>query len=135
MNEHAAPRGAGGFLFEFRGKHPLREAARWVTGVGLAGVGVSIAVIGTASNSYLSMPLGIATTVLGAIVLFLHAVTRHEMKHASALTATGKRYKNPGKVSAETSIASQLALSADLYSQGSLTPEEFTAAKRRVLSS
>jgi hypothetical protein len=83
MNEHTASGEAGGYLIEFTWKRPLRETARWVTGVGLAGVGVAIAVIGTASNSYLSMPLGIAIAVLGAIVLVLYAVARSRTKPMS----------------------------------------------------
>lgn len=132
MNEHTVP--SGGYLFEFRGKRPLSETARWVTGVGLAGVGVTIAVIGTASNSYLSMPLGIAMAVLGAIVLLLYAVTRNKTHPTSAPAQAGKHHiKNVSKVIAKDSIASELALLADLYSKGALSPEEFEAAKRRVL--
>lgn len=134
MNEHTVPSEASGYLFEFRGKRPLGETARWVTGVALAGVGVAIAVIGTASHSYLAMPLGIAVAVLGAIVLVLHAVTKNKTNPASAPAQAAKhRIKNVSKVSEKESIASQLALIADLYSQGALTPEEFVAAKRRIL--
>src|SRR5688500_153979 len=83
MNEHTAPSETGGFFFEFRGKRPLRETAGWVSGVGLAGAGMAIAVIGTASHSHISMPLGIAVAVLGAILLVLYAVTRSTTKPAS----------------------------------------------------
>jgi hypothetical protein len=134
MNEHAVPGETGGYLFEFRGMRPLREAARWVTGVGLAGVGMTVAVIGTASHSYLSVPLGIAVAVLGAVLLFLFAVSRNKTKSGSAHAQARKhRVKNAGNVSAKESIASELALIANLYTQGALTPEEFVAAKRRVL--
>lgn len=121
-------------MFEFRGKHPLRETARWVTGVGLAGVGVAIAVIGTASNSYLSMPLGIAIAVLGAIVLVLYAVTKNKTKPAFAPVRAGRRHiRNASEATAKESVAADLALIANLYSQGVLTAEEFVAAKRRIL--
>ncbi|MBT2521164.1 hypothetical protein [Arthrobacter sp. ISL-28] len=134
MNDHAVPSETGRYLFEFRGKHPLRETLRWVVGVGIAGVGVAIAVIGTASNSYLSMPLGIAMAVLGATVLVLYAVTKNKTKPASATTQSVKhRIKNTSNVTAKESIASELALIANLYSQGALSAEEFVAAKRRVL--
>lgn len=133
MDEHVV--GTGGSLFEFGGKRPLRETAQWVSGVGLAGGGVAIAAVGTASGSYLSMPLGIAVAVLGAIVLFLYAVTRNKTRKASASAHAGRLWsKNVRKGNANESIASELALLADLYSRGALTPEEFVAAKRRILN-
>ena len=125
---------SGGCLIEFRGKRPLRETGQWVTGVGLAGVGVAIAVLGTAPGSYLSMPLGIAVAVLGAVVLFLYAATRNKTRKASACAGT-LRTKSASKEKANESIASELALLADLYSRGALTAEEFVAAKRRILGS
>ena len=132
MNEHVV--GTGGSLFEFRGKRPLRETSQWVIGVGLAGAGVAIAVLGTASGSYLSMPLGIAVAVLGAIVLFLYAVTRNKTRKASASAHEGRLgTKSLSKKNAKKSMASELALLADLYSRGALTAEEFVAAKRRIL--
>ncbi|MCQ6270838.1 hypothetical protein M8J71_10130 [Pseudarthrobacter sp. R1] len=92
MNEHTVPSEAGGYLFEFKGKHPLRETVRWVTGVGLAGTGVAIAVIGTASNSYLSMPLGIAIAVLGAIVLVMYVAAKNKAKPLSGPARVGKHH-------------------------------------------
>jgi hypothetical protein len=134
MHAHTAPGETGGNLIEFTWKRPLRETTRWVTGVGLAGVGVAIAVIGTASNSYLSMPLGIAIAVLGAIVLVLYAVARSRTKPMSAPVRAGRHHgKKASKVSAKESVASDLALVASLYSQGALTSEEYAAAKRRIL--
>ncbi len=134
MNEHTAPSGTGGFFFEFRGKHPLRETAGWVSGVGLAGAGMAIAVIGTASHSHISMPLGIAVAVLGAILLFLYAVARSTTKPAPVSSAAGKhRVKNAGRAAAQESPAADLVVIAKLYSQGALTAEEFAAAKRRIL--
>lgn len=132
MNEHVV--GMDGSLFEFGGKRPLRETAQWVTGVALAGVGVATAVLGTASGSYLSMPLGIAVAALGAILLFLYAVRMNKTRQASASTRTRRLWtKGVSKEHANESIASELALLADLYSRGALTPEEFVAAKRRIL--
>jgi hypothetical protein len=134
MNEHTAPSETGGFFFEFRGKHPLRETAGWVSGVGLAGAGMAIAVIGTASHSHISMPLGIAVAVLGAILLVLYAVTRSTTKPASVSSVAGKhRVKNAGRAAAKESLAADLVVIANLYSQGALTAEEFAAAKRRLL--
>lgn len=134
MNEHVV--GTGGSLFEFGGKRALREIAQWVTGVGLVGVGVAVAVLGTVSGSYLSMPLGIAVAVLGAILLVLHAVARNKTRKASASDGPGSLWtKSVSKKNANGSIASELALLADLYSRGALTAEEFVAAKRRILDS
>jgi hypothetical protein len=134
MNEHTAPSETGGFFFEFRGKHPLGETARWVSGVGLAGAGVAIAVIGTASNSHISIPLGIAIAVLGAILLVLYAVTRSKTKQASVPSWAGKHHvKNAGRAAAKESLTADLVVLANLYSQGALTAEEFAAAKRRLL--
>jgi uncharacterized membrane protein len=136
MSEHVV--GTGGSLIEFRGKRPLRETAQWVAGVGLVGVGLAIAVLGTASGSYLSMPLGIAVAVLGAILLFLYAATRkrNKTRKASASARAGRLWtKSVSKEKANGSIATELALLADLYSRGALTAEEFVAAKRRILDS
>lgn len=52
LNEHTVPSDVGGYLFEFRRTRPLRETARWVTGLGLVLAGVAISVIGNASSSY-----------------------------------------------------------------------------------
>lgn len=129
-------RGTGGSLFEFGGKRALRETAQWVTGVGLAGVGVAVVVLGTASGSHLSMPLGIAVAALGAILLFLYAVTRNKTRQASASARAGSLWtKSVSKDNENGSIASELALLADLGSPGALTAEEFVAAKRRILDS
>lgn len=132
MNEHVV--GTGGSLYEFGGKRALRETAQWVTAAGLVGVGVAIAVLGTASGSNLSMPLGIAVAVLGAILLILYAITRNKTHKASASTRAGRLWtKSVSKENADGSIASELALLADLYSRGALTAEEFVSAKRRIL--
>ncbi|VXB29984.1 conserved hypothetical protein [Arthrobacter sp. 9AX] len=134
MNDHAVRRDAGAYFWEFGGRRPLRETARWVTGVSLAGAGAAIAIIGTASHTYLSIPLGIAVAVLGAIVLVLHLSARNRTRLVSAPGRTGKRrIKSLHVETATESVASELALLADLYSQGALTVEEFDAAKRRVL--
>jgi len=106
-----------------------------ITQQGRVGAGAAIAIIGTAVHSYLSMPLGIAVAVLGAIVLVLYALTKSRTKAtAAAFGRVGKRH-----VKAEStgphSVAADLALLADLYSRGALSTEEFSAAKRRILES
>ncbi|MDQ0732430.1 SHOCT domain-containing protein [Arthrobacter sp. B1I2] len=135
MNEHAVPGPADGYLFEFKGKHPLRETARWVSGVGLVCAGVSIAIIGNVFHSYLSMPLGIAVAVLGAIMLVLYSMTKSRTKDVAAAPGrAGKRHVKNGSTGRD-SVAADLALLADLYSRGALSAEEFSAAKRRILDS
>ncbi|WP_255769138.1 SHOCT domain-containing protein [Pseudarthrobacter sulfonivorans] len=135
MNEHAVPRPADGYLFEFKGKQSLRETARWVSGVVLVCAGVAIAIIGTASHSDLSMPLGIAVAVLGAIVLVLYALTKSRTKATAAASGgAGNRHVNNGSTGPH-SVAADLALLTDLYSKGALSTEEFSAAKRRILES
>lgn len=133
MNEHAVPSPADGYLFEFKGKRPLRETARWVSGVGLVCAGVAIAIIGNVFHSYLSVPLGIAVAVLGAIVLVLHAMTKSRTKAGAA--ASGRAGRSHVKIGnrGRHSVAADLALLADLYSRGALNAEEFSAAKRRIL--
>jgi hypothetical protein len=133
MNEHAVPREAGGYLFEFRGKR-LGDTAQWAAGVCLSGAGMAIVVIGIASQSLLSVPLGIAAGVLGALVLLVQAFSANKARPSGAPAQAGKhRVIKAGKVREEESVASQLALIANLYSQGVLTREEFVAAKRRTL--
>jgi hypothetical protein len=128
MNEHVVE--TGGSLFEFGGKRPLHETAQWVTGGALVGVGVATAILGTASGSYLSMPLGIAVAVLGSILLFLYAVRMNKTRKAPFSTRARRLWtKSVGMENANKSIASELALLADLYSRGALTAEEFVAAK------
>ncbi|WP_139204910.1 hypothetical protein [Arthrobacter sp. OV608] len=134
MNEHAVPHEVGGYLFEFRGKRPLRDTARWAAGVCLSGAGAAIVVIGIASQSLLSVPLGIAAGVLGALVLLVQALSVNKVRRFGAPAHVGKhRVMKADKVREEESVASQLALIANLYSQGALTREEFVAAKRRTL--
>ena len=134
MNEHAVPREVGGYLFEFRGKRPLRDTARWAAGVCLSGAGAALVVIGIASQSLLSVPLGIAAGVLGALVLLVQAFSANKARPFGAPAHAGKhRVMKAGKVREEESVASQLGLIANLYSQGALTREEFVAAKRRTL--
>lgn len=135
MNEHAVPNHAGGYLFEFKRKRPLRETARWVSGAGLVWAGVAIAITGNVIHSYLSMPLGIAVAVLGAIMLVLHAMTKSPTRAVAAASGqAGKRHVKNGNTGRD-SVAAELALLADLYSRGALSAEEFSAAKRRVLES
>lgn len=134
MNEHTVPGETGGYLFQVKGSHPLRDTARWITRVGLASLGAAIMVVGTASNSSLSMPIGIATAVLGAVMLVLYLAARSNTKRL--LSRARARKGHVGRRATSTagdSLAADLALLANLYAQGALTAEEFAAAKRRLL--
>lgn len=133
MNEHTVPSDVGGYLFEFRRTRPLRETARWVTGLGLVLAGVAISVIGNGSSSYMSLPLGIAMAVLGIILLTTYAYDRNKANRASPAQASKHRTRSSRKANGKESLASELALLADLYSRGALTRGEFEAAKRRLL--
>lgn len=133
MNEHTVPSDVGGYLFEFRRTRPLRETARWVTGLGLVLAGAAISVIGNASSSYMSLPLGIAIAVLGILLLTTYAYDRNKANRTSPAEAGKHRTRSVRKANSKESLASQLALVADLYSQGALTRREFEAAKRRLL--
>lgn len=133
MNEHTVPNDIGGYLVEFRRTRPLRETAPWVTGLSLALGGVAISVIGNASSSYMSLPLGIAIAVLGIILLTTYAYDRNRANRNSPAQAGRHRNRSVRKVNGKESLASELALVADLYSRGALTREEFEAANRRLL--
>lgn len=133
LNEHTVPSDVGGYLFEFRRTRPLRETARWVTGLGLVLAGVAISVIGNASSSYMSLPLGIPIAVLGIILLTTYAYDRNKSNRTSPARTSKHRTRSSRKANGKESLASELALLADLYSRGALTRGEFEAAKRRLL--
>lgn len=80
MNEHTVPHDMGGYLFESGRRRPLRQTAVRMAGLGLAIGGVAISVIGNASSSYLSFPLGIAVAVLGVILLITHAYDKNKKR-------------------------------------------------------
>lgn len=122
-------------MFEFGRRRPLRETARWMTGLGLVMGGVVIMFIGNASSSYLSLPLGIAIAVLGVILLMTYAFDKDRKNRTSPVQASRHRSRSSPRVRGKNSIASDLATLADLFSQGALTRREFDAAKRRLLDS
>ena len=133
MSEHTVPHEAGGYLFEFGRRRPLRETTRWMTGLGLVMGGVANMFIGNASSSYLSLPLGIAIAVLGVILLVTYAFDKDQKNRTSPVQANRHRIRSVRRVRGKESIASDLAILADLFSQGALTRREFDAAKRRIL--
>ena len=127
MNEHAAPGAAGGHLFEYRdGGRRLGRTAVQLAGLCLVTSGAVITVVGTTFGQ-LSFILGIVFALLGATLLVTLT-----LDHSSLL----RRFKlphTPPNNGRNVSVASELALLADLYSSGALSPEEFSAAKRRIL--
>lgn len=110
MNEHTVPSDVGGYLFEFRRTRPLRETARWVTGLGLVLAGAAISVIGNASSSYMSLPLGIAIAVLGILLLTTYAYDRNKANRTSPAEAGKHRTRSVRKANSKEPLASQLAL-------------------------
>ncbi|PTT59177.1 hypothetical protein DBR22_22180 [Arthrobacter sp. HMWF013] len=104
-----------------------------MTGLGLVIGGVAIMVIGNASSSYLSLPLGIAIAVLGVILLITYAFDKNRKNRAFPVQANRHRIRSIRGVRGKDSLASDLATLADLYSQGALSRGEFEAAKRRIL--
>ncbi len=126
MNEQAVPNEAGGYLFELGGKRPLGRTALQVAGLGAVISGVAIAFVANPSG-YFAIPLAIAIVVLGVLLLMAYALGNTSQRRKKRSTPAH------AKASADDSVASNLALLADLYSRGALSPEEFVAAKRRVL--
>lgn len=127
MNEHVVPRAAGGHLFEYRdGDQGLGRTAVQLAGLCLVASGVDITVVGTTFGQ-LSFILGIVIALLGATLLVTFTVDYSKLLRRFKLPHT------PASGSPNVSVASELALLADLYSSGALSPEEFTAAKRRIL--
>jgi Short C-terminal domain len=127
MNERAAPGAAGGYLFEYRdGDRSLGRTAVQLAGLCLVASGVVITGVGTTFGQ-LSFILGIVIALLGTALLvtltldFSRLLQRFRLPHG------------PASGSPNVSVASELALLADLYSSGALSAEEFTAAKRRIL--
>jgi hypothetical protein len=64
---------------------------------------VAIAVIGSASSSYLSIPLGIALTVLGVILLLAYALNGNNRNAVPATVQAGKHHIKSVKVSTKPS--------------------------------
>ncbi|MGN7147670.1 SHOCT domain-containing protein [Arthrobacter sp. SAFR-179] len=127
MNERAVPGAAGGYLLEYRdGDHRLGRTAVQLAGLCLVASGVVITVVGTTFGQ-LSFILGIFIALLGATLLVTLTLDH------SRLLRRFKLPHGPANVSRNVSVASELAVLADLYSSGALSAEEFSAAKRRIL--
>lgn len=127
MNEHVVPWAPGGHLCEYRdGDQGLGRTAVQLAGLCRVASGVVITVVGTTLGQ-LSFILGIVIALLGATLLVTFTVDYSKLLRRFKLPHT------PASGSPNVSVASELALLADLRSSGALSPEEFTAAKRRIL--
>lgn len=133
MNEHAVSTEAGGYIFAFS----ISRMSLRIAGLFAVAAGVIIAVVANATEPFRA-PLGIALGVLAITLLIAHVVNsssrRQKLEPAPTTDtrATGYQVK-VGKIRGKKSVASELALLADLRMKGALSEEEFSAAKRRIL--
>jgi hypothetical protein len=135
MNERAVSTGPGGYLFAFS----ISRASLRLTGLCAVSAVVVGAALATATEPF-RIPLGIALGATAATLLIAYAVSRSSRgdKPEPASTPAGRgghRATGIGKLGRKKSVASELALLADLHSRGALSAHEFTAAKRRILGS
>lgn len=132
MNEQAVPAGSGGYIFAFS------ISRKWVRTALLCAVaaGVVVTVLANAEGTF-RIPLGIALVVLAVTILGAYARNtsgRQQKPDGTVPTrAASHRRVVLGGIRSNRSLASELALLADLHARGSLTTEEFTAAKHRIL--
>lgn len=142
MNEHAAPNQPGGYLFEFNTRRFHRRDALRVSGIGAVMAAAIMAVLGSIGpgnpafvQTNMSIPLAITFISAGAVLLMVDiAGRRSRPKPPKAARPAGKQHsKGTIRDNPQGFIAAELALLADLYAKGALTPEEFAAAKRRVI--
>jgi hypothetical protein len=136
MNEHAVSTEAGGYIFAFS----ISRMSLRIAGLFAVSAGVIIAVVANATEPFRA-PLGIALGVLAITLLIAHVVNsssrRQKLEPAPTTDigdarTTGYQVK-VGKIRSRKSVASELALLADLRMKGALSDEEFSAAKRRIL--
>lgn len=132
MNEHALPTDAGGYLFAFS----IRRVALRVAGLCAVAAGAIIAVMANATEPF-RIPLGIAMGVLAITLLSAYAFNRSsrrkKLEPAPTPAQTGWHQVTIGKMRGKKSMASELALLAELHTKGALSHEEFSSAKRRVI--
>ena len=132
MNDHALPTDAGGYIFAFS----IRPVVLGMAGLCAVATGATIAVIATAAEPF-RIPLGIALGVLAITLLGAYAFTRSsrrkKLEAAPTPARPGWHRVTVGKMRRRKSMASELALLAELHTKGALSHEEFSAAKRRVI--
>ncbi len=132
MNEHAVPNDAGGYTFAFS----ISGRSFRIAGLYAVASAAVIAVLANATEPFRA-PVGIALGVLTVTLLTAFAFKRSSQRQKVARTPTqartGRHHVTVGKTRVEKSLASELALLADLHARGALSDAEFSAAKRRVL--
>lgn len=132
MNEHALPTDTGGYKFAFS----IRPMALRMAGLCAVAIGAIIVVTANTPEPF-RIPLGIATGVLAITLLGAYAFNRQSGRKKPAPGPTppesGWHQVTVGKMRGNKSMASELALLAELHAKGALSHEEFTAAKRRVI--
>lgn len=131
MNQHAFSAEPGGYIFAFS------ISRIWLRIAELCAVAAAvIAVVATATEPYRA-PLAIA---LGAVAITMLTVFTHRgssrrtaRDKVSAQARSGGHRILPGKMRGRRSVAADLALLAELHAKGTLSDEEFSAAKLRTL--
>lgn len=107
-----------------------------MAGLCAVATGAIITVIATAAEPF-RIPLGIALGVLAITLLGAYAFTRSsrrkKLEAAPTPAQPGWHRVTVGKMRKRKSMASELALLAELHTKRALSHEEFSAAKRRVI--
>jgi hypothetical protein len=132
MNQHAVSTDAEGYLFAFN----ISRASLRIAGLCAVSAGVIIAVLANTTEPFRA-PLGIMMGVLTITLVIAYAFNRSSQRQklgpGSTPSRAGGHQVTGGKARFKKSLASDLALLADLHAKGALSDAEFTAAKRRIL--
>lgn len=133
MNEHAVSTEAGGYIFAFS----ISRMSLRIAGLCAVSAVVIVTVVASATEPFRA-PLGIVLGVLAITLLIAYAFNRSSRRQKlepapTAARTGGHRVTVIGKMRGKRTLASELALLADLHSKGALSDEEFSAAKRRIL--
>ncbi len=142
MNEHTAPDQPGGYLFEFNTRRFHRRDALRLGGIGAVVGGVIMGMLGSVGlgnpafvPTSMSIPLAITLVSAGAVLLIVDITGRRSQPKPSKTAGPARKQHSLGtnRNNPQSPIAAELALLADLYAKGALSPEEFAAAKRRII--
>ncbi|WP_458778605.1 SHOCT domain-containing protein [Arthrobacter sp. D3-16] len=131
MNEHLVSAEDEGYTFTFG----ISRMTLRIAGLGAVAAGAILAVLINAREPF-RVPLGIALGVLAITLLIAYALKSSPRPHALDPAPTDRssvRQVMFGKITGKKSLATELALLAELHRSGALSDEEFSAAKRRIL--
>ena len=131
MNEHLVSAEAEGYTFTFG----ISRTTLRVAGLSAVVAGAILAVLINATEPF-RIPLGIALGVLAITLLIGYAVNRSSREHELEAAPTERPKTHQvmfGKNARKKSLAAELAILAELHRSGSLSDEEFSAAKRHIL--